>query len=190
MDNFAKLSDHELIALMKQGSQLAFAHLYNRYKSPLLLHAYRFLQDKEEAGDIVQEMFAVLWSRREVLEIRSSVDSYLYAAIKNRILKFVAHQKVIDRYMDSLGGFSEASNVLNDELLIEKQLKALIEQEVALLPAKMREIFELSRMEGLSHRQIAGKLGISESTVKNQVQNATKILRPKIRLGILFLLNF
>jgi RNA polymerase sigma-70 factor (ECF subfamily) len=190
MDSYSGFSDEQLIVLLKEGKQLAFAEIYNRYKSQLLLHAYRFLQDREEAHDVVQEMFAVVWAKRDVLDIRGDLDSYLYVAIKNRILKYIAHQKVIDKYMQSLDGYVEASELANDELLIGKQLKRIIEEEIAQLPQKMREIFELSRMEGLSHRQIAQQLGISENTVKAQVQNASKILRPKIKLGITFFLGF
>lgn len=190
MDSYDGFSDEQLVSLLREGKQLAFAELYNRYKAVLLLHAFRMLGDDEDARDIVQEMFAVVWAKRGELVIRGGFDSYMYGALKNRILNFIAHQKVIDKYTSSLEGFVEAGEVAGDELLIEKQLRVLIEQEIAGLPDKMREIFELSRMQGLSHRQIAEKLNISEHTVKSQVQNAAKVLRSKMRFNVLFMLYF
>jgi RNA polymerase sigma-70 factor (ECF subfamily) len=190
MDSYNGFSDVELVALLKEGRQSAFAELYNRYKAALLLHAFRMLKDDEEARDIVQEMFAVLWAKRNQLVIKRGFDSYMYGALKNRILNIIAHKKVIEKYTLSLDGFVEAAEVSGDDLMIEKQLRKLIEDEIANLPPKMREIFELSRMEGLSHKQIAERLNISEHTVKSQVQNATKALWSKMRFNVLFLLYF
>lgn len=190
MDSYKGFSDVELVTLLKEGKQSAFAELYNRYKAALLLHAFRMLKDDEEARDLVQEMFAVLWAKRDQLIIKGRFDSYMYGALKNRILNLIAHKKVIEKYTLSLDGFVEAGEVSGDELMIEKQLRKLIEDEVANLPPKMREIFELSRMEGLSHKQIALRLNISEHTVKSQVQNATKALWSKMRFNVLFLLYF
>jgi RNA polymerase sigma-70 factor (ECF subfamily) len=190
MVDYSRLTDQELIAFLKEGRQLAFAEIYNRYKSHLLLHAYRMLQDGEEAKDLVQELFAIIWAKREELKISGSLDAYLYGAIKNRILNYVAHQKVIAKYTESLDNYIQHGTPANDEKMIEKELMVMIENEIAQLPARMREIFELNRREGMSYKQIAEKLKISENTVKVQLHNATKTLRTKINTNILFALLF
>ncbi|MNY46224.1 RNA polymerase sigma factor [compost metagenome] len=80
---------------------------------------------------------------------------------------------------------------ITDNQLREKELIAVIEKEVSLLPTKMREMFEMSRNEGLSHKEIAEKLGVSDLTVKKQVSNAVKILKGKLRLFSIFIsINF
>jgi len=181
-------SDLELFALIKDGSDVAFAELYNRYKGYLYLHAYRMLQDKDEAKDIVQELFAGLWAKRATLSPPNSVNDYLYGAIRNRIINFIAHKKVVARYTATLNNYLEAGIPGSDEQFIEKELLQLIEGEIAQLPEKMREVFELSRKHNLSHKQIATKLNISDKTVKKQVSNAIKIIKLKINRAILFLL--
>src|SRR6478752_4027010 len=98
MDSYKEFSDSDLVALLKEGRQSAFAELYNRYKATLLLHAVRMLKDDEEARDLVQELFAVLWAKRDQLVINRGFDSYMYGALKNRILNLIAHKKVIEKY--------------------------------------------------------------------------------------------
>lgn len=186
MAGYKTLSDQDLISFLKEGFEAAFAELYNRYKSPLYLHAYRMLQDEEEAKDVVQEMFAAIWAKRETLVIPTSVDAYLYSSIRNRILNFIAHQKVIAKYAGSLVDYLENGISVTDEKIREKELIKILENEVALLPSKMREVFELSRNQDLSHKQIAEQLNISDKTVKKQVSNAIKILRLKINLSLFF----
>lgn len=186
MASLASSSDNELIALLNAGSEQAFAEIYTRYRAPLFLHAYRMLQDDEEAKDIVQTTFSTIWANHGALNIRHALDAYLYGAVRNRILKFIAHQKVVARYTDSLNSFLEESAPTADENLREKELVQILEKEIANLPPKMREIFELSRNGLLSHKQIAEQLQLSDKTVKKQISNAIRILRLKINLVFIF----
>jgi len=187
MSEFSNLSDQELVAFLKLGNHVAYAELYNRYKNQLYLHAYRMLHNDEEAKDVVQDMFAAIWLKKDTLIIPSAVDAYLYGAIRNRILNFIAHQKVISKYTDSITHFVETERSETDENYREKELIAIIEKEIALLPPKMREVFELSRNKELSYKQIAEQLGISDKTVKKQINKAIKVLRHKINLSLFFM---
>ncbi len=190
MDSYSAFSDIELAALLRDGKESAFSEIFRRYHGSLFLHALKMLQDDEQAKDIVQEMFAVLWAKHTEVNVRGSLEGYLFTAVKNRILDHFAHQKVVDKYTDSLNSFIEAGEIAVDDVLIAKQLRALIEKEIALLPAKMREIFEMSRLEELSHKEIAQKLRITEHTIKSQLSNAAKILGPRIKLNVIFFLYF
>ena len=185
MGDYKQISDNELIGLLKTADPHAFAELFNRYHHPLYLHARRMLGDDDGAKDIVQDVFAATWSKREQLVITSSVHAYLYSSIKNRILNFIAHQKVVSKYEDSLDSFLEQGITYTDDQVREKELTRIIEREIKLLPEKMREVFELSRNEELSYKEIAERLNISENTVKKQAQRAIKILRLKIKLNLL-----
>jgi len=188
MTDYKQLSDDSLLILVKENDESAFGELYLRYKEPLFFHACRMLQDMEGARDIVQDVFAAIWSKREMLVVPAAVDSYLYGSIRNRILNFIAHQKVVSRYTDSIDQFLASGVSSTDDTIREKELKRIIEREIMLLPEKMREVFKLSRTEELTYKQIAERLGISENTVKKQAQRAIRILRLKIKLSLFFAL--
>lgn len=182
-------SDLELLLLLKEGEQLAFAELFQRYHQPLYFHAKKMLRDVDGAKDIVQDVFATIWSKRAQLTIPTAVDAYLYGAVKNRILNVIAHQNVVSKYAESIDHFLANGIAYTDEQLREKELVRIIEREISLLPEKMRIVFEMSRNDELSYREIAEKLNISENTVKKQAQRAIKILKLRIKLN-LFLTYF
>ena len=187
MTGYNVLADLELYALLKAGDKVAYTEIYNRYFSLLYLHALKRLRDEEAARDLIQDLFTTLWVKREVLTTRSNLSNYLYTAVRNGVFNFIAHQKVASKYINELPDKIEPSECMTDHLARERQLTALIEKEIAELPEKMREIFLLSRVEGLSHKEIAERLGISELTVKTQVKNALRILRGKLGFIIYFI---
>lgn len=181
-----ELSDKELLNQFRQGSKAAFEALYNRYFPRLYQHAFKMLKDQDEAQDLVQELFTSFWVKGKDLDLTTSISSYLYAATRNRVLNLFEHNRVHDHYISSLGEFLSYVEVSVDELVIEKELAEIIEGEVRQMPPKMREIFELSRKEDLSHKEIADYLEISDKTVKKQISNALKILRMKISYSVIF----
>lgn len=174
------LTDSELVSLLKEGDKEAYAEIYNRFKGVLYIHAFRLLQDKEEAKDVVHEIFSRLWTKREQLNFTIGLSAYLYASVRNLIFDQIARKKVESEYLSSLQAFIKEDDYITDHLIREKELVAMIDREIAELPTKMREVFELSRKANLTHRQIAEQLDISEKTVKKQVNNALKTLRVKL----------
>lgn len=187
MITYSSYTDNELVDLLKLGDQAAFAEIYERFWSILFLHARNVLRDNEEARDIVQELFTTLWHKSGNLELSTALSSYLYKAVRNKVFDHLKHKKVMNDYLKSLNEFIEESQFIPDELIREKELSALIENEIRALPPKMREVFELSRKQHLSYKQIAQKLNISEHTVKSQVSNALRALKTKVGLSTLFL---
>jgi len=181
MADFSKYSDQELAALLVKGDKTAFAIIYNQYKAALYLHAYRTLKDEEEATDLVQEVFTNLWDKKESFSLKTSMASYLYGAVRNRVFNTIAHQKITSDYASSIQTFLDKGEFITDDLIREKELAAIIDKEIAQLPEKMREVFLLSRNTDLSYKKIGEQLHISDKTVKKQVGNAVKILREKIK---------
>jgi len=184
MTYYSDFSDKELFSLLIQGDENAFSEIYHRYKEALYFHANRSLGNHDEARDMVQEVFANLWAKRDSLHVPYSVDAYLYGAIRNRILNFIAHQKVIDRYIGSMDTFLNLSHNSTDHPLRHKELEHLLLREIERLPKKMKIVFEMSRKQGMNYRQIAEELNISDQSVKKQIQRAIKILRIKIKLSL------
>lgn len=187
MNSYNAFSDAELTVFLKQQDQKAYTAIYDRYWALLFRHAGKMLKDEEQAADLIQDLFTVMWTNAETLEINTSLSSYLYASLRNRILKLIRREKVQINYLTTLPDFEKEGHNITDEALREKELQFQIEKEIAMLPPKMRKIFELSRKAHLSYKQIAEETSIAEGTVKKQVYNALKILRAK--LGMLLLMG-
>ncbi|CAH0266663.1 ECF RNA polymerase sigma factor SigL [Pedobacter sp. Bi27] len=188
MSSISHDADVELFARLQQDDHAAYTEIYGKYSRLLFTHAYKKVGDRELSRDLVQDLFTTLWVKRQEIIIKTVPSAYLYTALRNRILDHIAHQNVSLGYAAYLENYTQGTNDLTDHLIRHKQLMQFIEQEIAALPEKMRQVFELSRKEHLSHKEIAVELGISEQTVRKQIQNALKIMRPK--LSVLFVLVF
>jgi RNA polymerase sigma-70 factor (family 1) len=190
--HLAKLStpsDQELVDLLKSGNHAAFTELYNRYWAVLFHHARKMLQNEDAAVDIVQDIFTAIWIKNTELTITTSTKAYLYAAVRNRIVSSIRQNKVHESYLDSLTAVIEKGEIVTDEQIRYREFSAQVEIEISKLPPKMREVFELSRKEGLSNSQIARELNIANETVKKQIYKAMKTLRLKLD-AFLFMLLF
>ncbi|SDF12677.1 RNA polymerase sigma-70 factor, Bacteroides expansion family 1 [Mucilaginibacter pineti] len=183
MAEVQSFTDYELTVLLSEGNHLAYTVLYERYFGVLYLHARKKIKDNEEARDAVQDTFISLWRNKLDLDASKGIAPYLYTALRNRIIDFFAKQSVNSRYVSSLSEFDPQSYCVTDYLIREKQLIEIIDREVHRLPLRMKEIFELSRRDHLSHKEIAERLDLSEHTVRTQVKQALRILRR--RLGFL-----
>ncbi|SFH12281.1 RNA polymerase sigma factor [Pedobacter insulae] len=186
MIDYDGLSDHKLTELLSEEDRIAFAQIFKRYNKILLIHAYKKLEQQEVAEDIVQEVFSMLWQKRGSISISTNLAGYLYASVKNKALDVIARRKTEALYVDSLKHFVGSGVALTDHLVRERQMKEIIEREVSRLPTKMRRVFELSRSQHLSHKEIASELKLSEHTVTDQIKKALKILRTK--MGMCFFL--
>jgi len=182
MRTYIDLSENQLCDLLKCGDYKAFGEIYERYSFQLMSHALRKCQDDDYAKDLLQEVFSMLWENRETLDIKKSLHGYLATSIAHSFLRNLKHEKVREKYITSFYNFvtTVANDVHSDHLIRKKQLQEIIEKEVMALPPKMREIFLMCRFKGLSHKQIAEKLNISEKTVSRQISNAILILRKKL----------
>jgi RNA polymerase sigma-70 factor (family 1) len=178
----ATLNDQMLMERLRNGDGVAFAILYDRYWPVLFQQARRLLQDEDEIRDVLQDTFATLWEKAQAIEPTVSLSAYLHALVRNRILNLLLRSKVKDKYLASLVHFTAQIGNAADFAIREKQMAQRIEDELNRLPEKMRKVFELSRKDSLSYDEIAGKLRISQNTVKKQISNAIRQL--KLRLGI------
>ena len=179
MSSYKLYTDSELIHLLRADDRIAFSEIYVRYGERLYKQAYHVLRNREDAKDIVQDIFTSLWNKRAELQI-NNFAGYLYIANRNQVIKLMAHKKISSVYFDWLQTMAGEEVDIADHAIQEKQLQELVEGEVGKLPSKMRLVFNLSRKAHLSHKEIATKLHLSEATVKTQVKNALRILRSKL----------
>lgn len=184
------IPDAELLQLLKAGDRSAYEQIYHRYKFVLHNHAWNKTRNREEAQDTIQEIFTMLWAKRESLDVNVNLSGYLYTSLRNYILNQMVRKEVRNKYIVSIQSFVDQDTVVADHRVRENQLRELIEKEVAALPPRMREVFELSRKGFLSHKEIAERLGTTEQTVKKQMTNALRVLRKRLGLVIYLLYIF
>ncbi|WP_316830777.1 RNA polymerase sigma-70 factor [Pedobacter aquatilis] len=192
MSNYDSLTDNELLGLIQSGDRYAFEEIYERFNGLLYVYACKLVSDKEDARDIVQEIFVYLWSNPDI-KIKSQLSAYLYTAVRYKVFDWLDKNKSKSNYLQSLESFIDQGDCITDNYIREKEFAQIIEKEVSLLPAKMRQIFEMSRQQHLSQKEIAEILHLSDKTVKKQMSNALKVLRLKltsfISLAIILLIR-
>lgn len=177
----ADFSHDILVSALKKGDKKAFEHIYDQMSEALYGYVYKRVKNREISEGIVQEVFMSLWSKRDELNITTTVKSYLYGMAKFQVLNYMRGEKVRQKYFDNLSAFvlTQSSNP-TEELLQLKDLKFLIEQSISQLPDKCQQAFRLSRYEHLSIKEIAEQMEISTRTVENYLTKALKHLRSDI----------
>ena len=187
MQIYNSLSDIQLTDLMGSGDHAAFTEIYKRHWAFLFNSAFKATRHEEDSMDICQTVFIWLWENREVIQISSSLKGYLFTAVKYKIANLIRDGKIRETLFDELKEV-DFQTYKENELEI-KELKNFIAQIINDLPPKCREVYQLSRDEQLSHKEIAQKLGISEKTVDEQIHRALKKLRaPLSKLASIFLI--
>jgi RNA polymerase sigma-70 factor (ECF subfamily) len=176
---YIHLSDEELFALVKRKDCKAFSEIYRRCKPALLEKAFRKLQSKESAEDIVQDLFLNVYLRSASLEFSVSLKAYLHAALKYKINNAVRSKITREKYARNF--YLTADVKINNSSFIElKECRERIERTLRSLPPQCRKVFELSRNEEQSYKEISGKLGISISAVEKHVSRALRTLRKTV----------
>jgi RNA polymerase sigma-70 factor (ECF subfamily) len=149
-----------------------------------------YVISEEEAQDVVQDMFLHLWERRDILDSVSNLNAFLFTLIKNRCIDYYRqtttrlnakkesldniHEQELHLKMEALGQF-------DTNMFDENEMEELLEKAIEKLPDKCRQIFILSRMDGLRHEEIAQKLDISVHTVQNHIVSALRRLRMELK---------
>lgn len=173
-----KYTDEELFRLIKKGSRRAYEELYDRYKRPLVAYALKKLND-EEAYDLIHDLWLRIWEKRETLDVKGTVVSYLFKAVRNRIIDLMARSSLSRRYLASVEyADSSIENDKADYELREKMFMNQIEIVLNKYSSKANSIVRM-RMQGYNNHEIAEKLNLSEKTIRNQHSSILKFLKTK-----------
>jgi RNA polymerase sigma-70 factor (ECF subfamily) len=179
-DSVGKSSDDaELLRRIAADDQGAFELVFRQHYAGLVAFANRLLGSYEVAEDSVQEVLLNLWRQRATLRIEESLRSYLYRAVRNRSLNQIRNERVRREAVPYL--VHDAPTAKSGDLTAtEGEIDAAIRDAIAALPPRCREVFELSRLQGLRYTEIAATLGISVKTVETQMGRALKSLRERL----------
>lgn len=180
------MTEKQLIRLVKEGHKEAFSILYNQYWEKVYAFGRLYLDCKERAEDVVQEVFVKIWESREFLQEEENFKGLLFIITRNLI--FNQYRKNVNEDFYKMTVLSAVEETYSLEEEIEAgDLSAYIDLLIRDLPPKRRLIFDLSRKEHKSYKEIAAMLHISEKTVENQIGEALKYLKRNIRLLYMFI---
>jgi len=169
------------IKALSEGDITVFEMIFRNYYQPLCNYAYTFLQDKEDAEEIVQSTFLLVWEKRDALAIRTSVKPYLYAMVRNACLNVLKHQKVKQKFAGEEIALADRSHDDVSQHVASNELELRIKVAMNELPEQCRMVFKLSRFEELKYAEIAEQLNISVKTVENHMGKALKIMREQLK---------
>lgn len=176
MDN---LSDPELIKAIRDGNAEVFRKVFDACYQSLCQYAFTILKEFDQAEDVVQSTLVKLWERRETLDIRTSVRSYLFRSVYNQCINQLEHAAIKKRFDTSIQNTPGRDEQQPD--VFPAELEDNIRKTVDNLPQQCRVIFIMSRYEEMRYAEIAEKLDISVNTVQNQICKALKILREELK---------
>ena len=169
--------DEELVEQLRNGSHSAFGTLYARYKRQLTAYCYRFLKDEDEVEDVVQDIFLQLWETRDSLNTTLSFSSYLYTLAHNRMLNLIRQWNVHTHFAEKMAMNAKEATNETEETIMDNDYYALLNEMIDSLSPKQKEIFRLSRIEGLTYKEIAEKMHISVDTVQEHASLALRKIK-------------
>lgn len=170
-------TDKELVCLLTRNNEEAYRELYIRYKKKLWLFCLSFLKSEEEADDMVQEVFIRLWELRSFIDPELSLSSFLYTMTRNRILNYFRDMDVEAQVLKSLSRKLPAETETIESELIYAEYQNILNDAIEQLPPQRKKIFNLSRTEYLSHKEIAARLNISVHTVQEHISESLRFIK-------------
>ena len=170
--------EKSLVKQLSKGNLLAFNTLFQKYSSRLYYFAFRYLKSEDEAEELVQEVFTIIWEKRRNLKEELSFKSFLFTISFNIIKKHFRARTYLSEYYKKIANIE--TDTVTSQKIIYNSLFQFLNELVNKLPERRREIFIKSRFEGLSIKEIAKNLGISHKTVENQLTDALKYIRANL----------
>lgn len=183
---------HDIVLLLKQGSTQAFGQVYDQYSAPLLGKILRMVKDTAIAEELLQDVFLKVWNNREKIDAAQSLKPWIYSIAVNTVYDYYRKLSRDARLQQELiDHFADLYQAQSDDVLFE-QRREVLEKALEQLPPQRLAVFKLCRIEGKSYQEAAQELGISTSTVSNQLVQATKTIKDYIfnSKSVLFLLVF
>ena len=170
-------SEHLLIADLKKGSKEAFDEIYRLYAGRLLAYCMQYTKCREDAEEIVQDVFVALWSTRQAIRQEETLRSLLFTISKRRVIN--AYRSTLNSpvYEDYVNYQNELSAGEDCHPMEYEQYVRIVKDALHRLPSTQRRVIGLSRFSQLSNKEIAERLSLSEQTVKNQLSIGLKALR-------------
>jgi RNA polymerase sigma-70 factor (ECF subfamily) len=183
-------SDHELLACIRDGDEVAFQEIVRRYRNPITNFVYRMIDDYERSVELAQETFIRIFTSASRYQANYSFSTYIYRIASNLAISELRRRKrrkIVSLFSPFTTDDGEAIeidppdvNPLQDETMIKDERRRAVARAIASLPEKYRAAIVLRDVEGLSYDRIAEVLDLSEGTVKSRINRARNLLKEKL----------
>ncbi|MHA4893533.1 RNA polymerase sigma factor [Pedobacter sp. PWIIR3] len=184
--------DQELVRLLRTGDDRVLIEIYDRYWDKMLAVAFNRLGSQEEAEECVQDVLFKLWKLRDELDLsKLELANYLSRAIRNQAFNVLDKRHRERLKSENYKPEADINNLSPERALIIRELQQQIDNSINALPPQCRLVFKLSRQDGLSNKEIAETLNLSENTVKSHLKKANRDIRGNMEfvtaLGFIYL---
>lgn len=176
-----KLTDEQLVISLQNGDEAAFGEIYNRYWFKLYGVAFHQTGTREEAEELVHDVFESLWQKRYSTTI-SHLSAYLVVSVKHLATNFIKSQITQRKYQEYLIFHEIQQSFSTDDIVHFSDLSSAVEAVMKKLPEKTCEIFKMSRFENQSVKEIARQLNISEKGVEYHITQSLKLLKENLKV--------
>jgi RNA polymerase sigma-70 factor (ECF subfamily) len=183
-------SDHELIAAIRDGDEIAFQEIVRRYRNPITNFVYRMIDDYDRSVELAQETFIRVYTSASRYQANYSFSTYIYRIASNLAISELRRRKrrrfvsLFSPFTNDDGEMMEIdppdANPLVLDQMIEDERRRAVARAITSLPEKYRSALVLRDVEGMSYDQIASVLSLSEGTVKSRINRARNLLREKL----------
>jgi RNA polymerase sigma-70 factor (family 1) len=170
----------QVLRSLAKGSEYAFTQLVHRYQARVFAAAFQILKSRENAQEIVQEVFCKVWTDREPFLRAENHEAYIFVMARNLALKFL--RRLYNERSRQFQFTLEHSRVdtTAEHLLQEREYTEILKKTLDLLPPQQKQVYYLSKFEYMSHEEIAQKMSISAWTVSNHMKSALKFIRQRL----------
>lgn len=178
----------EVLYRLREGDHESYKKVYLHWRKPIYKFVFNLTGSAEEADDITQEIFTVLWNYKSKIDPEKNIRSFLYLVARRMIYKSNRANQIREKYTDSVW-MSEKDDLTSYDIVVEKEAELLKQALLQRMPPQQRKIFEMNHHEGLSPEEIADRLGIKRESVYNQLSKARKEIRDAILLLLLVFMD-
>ncbi|MBN2482483.1 MAG: RNA polymerase sigma-70 factor [Bacteroidales bacterium] len=175
------INEKSLLERIKVGDKAAFSVVFVAYYSNLVMFAITFIREKQTSEEIVQDVFVKLWDNREILEIKSSLKSFLMKSVQNKCIDCIRHQKIRNRYSENILNNPKLFENETESYMLYSELERHIDIVLQRLPDKINQAYSLNRFDGMTYQEIADKLKVSVRTIEVRVSKALNFLRANLK---------
>lgn len=171
--------DEEIILLkaLRSGNQQAFEQIYKLYSARIYWNIFKLVKSEDNAKELLQEVFFKIWEKRLNIDPEQSFRSYLFQISKNTVYSYLRKNNLEKQVRDYLKLHHTEGYSHVEEHIEYSESEEFLNQTIAQLPPKRREIFKLCKLEGKSYEEVSAQLGISTSTINDHIVKATKFIK-------------